>query len=68
MPIAQIHIVEGRTPDQKQQLIRAVTEAIQQSLGAPLESIRVLLYDVPKENWGVAGVSKAESSEAKTEV
>jgi 4-oxalocrotonate tautomerase len=43
MPIAQIHILEGRNDEQKETLIREVSEAISRSLDAPLTSVRVII-------------------------
>ena len=60
MPIANIQILEGRTPAQKQALIRAVTDAIADSLQAKPESIRVIVHEIPRENWGIGGVSAKE--------
>lgn len=57
MPIAQIYLMEGRTVDQKRALIEKVTLAIVEAVDAPKESVRVLLQEVPKEHWGIAGVS-----------
>lgn len=55
MPLAQLYILEGRTEEQKQVLIRNVTEAICKSIDAPAESVRVLIQEVPKTNWGIGG-------------
>jgi len=41
MPLAQIYVMEGRTEEQKRQLVAAVTEAIQASVGAPADAVRV---------------------------
>lgn len=60
MPIANILILEGRTPEAKQALIRAVTAAIADALNAKPESIRVVIQEVPKENWGIGGISARE--------
>jgi 4-oxalocrotonate tautomerase len=60
MPIANILILEGRTVEMKQALIRAVTNAIADTLQAKPETIRVIVQEVPKENWGIAGVSARE--------
>ena len=57
MPIAQIYLMEGRTEDQKRALIEKVTLAIVEAVAAPKESVRVLLQEMPKEHWGIAGVS-----------
>ena len=55
MPLAQISMLEGRTEEQKAALIDAVTEAIMSSVGAPRETIRVVVYEVAKTNWGIGG-------------
>jgi len=41
MPLIQIHMAKGRTEQQKRALLGAITRAVQESIGAPLESIRV---------------------------
>jgi 4-oxalocrotonate tautomerase len=56
MPFAQIYMLEGRTDDQKKAVIEKVTQALQEAVGAPKENIRVWIHDVPKSNWGIAGV------------
>jgi len=60
MPIAHIHLMEGRSMEQKKDAIEKVTTALVEALGVPRESVRVLLQEVPKENWGIAGVSARE--------
>lgn len=57
MPFAQIYMLEGRSEDQKRAVIEKVTVALQEAVGAPKETIRVWIQDVPKQNWGIAGVS-----------
>lgn len=57
MPFAQIYMIEGRTEGQKRAVIEKVTQALVEALGAPQENVRVWIHDVPKENWGIAGVS-----------
>lgn len=60
MPIANIQILEGRAPEDKQALIRAVTAAIADTLQAKPDSIRVILQEVPREHWGIGGISARE--------
>ena len=57
MPFAQIHLIEGRTEAQMRAVIERVTQALVEALGAPKENVRVWIHDVPKENWGIGGVS-----------
>lgn len=60
MPIAQIYIMEGRDNEKKERLIAEVSEAIHRALDAPMESIRVILIEMPKEHFGIAGESAAK--------
>lgn len=57
MPFAQIQIMEGRSEDQKRAVIEKVSQALVEALGAPIENVRVLIAEVPKSNWGIAGKS-----------
>jgi 4-oxalocrotonate tautomerase len=57
MPFAQIYMIEGRTAEQKKAVIEKVTQALVDAVDAPKENVRVWIHDVPKENWGIAGVS-----------
>jgi 4-oxalocrotonate tautomerase len=59
MPLLQVSLIEGRSAEVGERLIAELTETIVRVLEAPKESVRVILYDVPAERWGVAGVSKA---------
>jgi 4-oxalocrotonate tautomerase len=57
MPIIQVNLMEGRSDEQKEALIAALTDATVQSLGAPRDSVRVLLNEMPKTHWGIGGKS-----------
>ena len=57
MPFAQIHMIEGRTEEQKRAVIEKVTAALMEAVGAPKETIRVMILEVPNTNWGIAGTS-----------
>ncbi|PCD01114.1 2-hydroxymuconate tautomerase [Halopseudomonas pelagia] len=55
MPIAQLHILEGRTDEQKEILIREVSEAISRALDSPMPSIRVIISEMPRTHFGIGG-------------
>ena len=55
MPIAIIHLMEGRDEEKKARAIAAVTQALVESLGVKPETVRVLLQEFPKSHWGIAG-------------
>ena len=47
----------GYTLEQKRDVIEKVTKALVEALDAPQQNVRVWIHDMPKENWGIAGVS-----------
>jgi len=55
MPIAIVHLIEGRSEEKKKAMIIAVSNAIAESLEAPMESIRVIIQETPAANFGIAG-------------
>ncbi|WP_265943460.1 4-oxalocrotonate tautomerase [Dechloromonas sp. A34] len=57
MPFAQIQIMEGRSEDQKRAVIEKVTAALVEAVGAPVDSVRVIITEIPKAHWGIAGKS-----------
>ncbi len=57
MPIAHIHMIEGRDAEKKERLIAEVTDAICRSLDVKPESVRVLIQEVPKAHFGIGGAS-----------
>lgn len=57
MPIVQVYLLEGRDADKKRAVIEKVTQALEDAIAAPRETIRVQIIDMPKENWGIGGVS-----------
>lgn len=60
MPIVQISIAEGRTATQVRELIGQVTAAVSTSLEAPVDTIRVLVTEIPPTHWGSGPVTLAE--------
>lgn len=56
MPVIQITMSAGRSVEQKRELVRVLTKETARILKTNEESIRVLIYEVSKENWGNAGV------------
>lgn len=55
MPIVQIELFEGRSVEQKRLLAKKVTQAITESIGAPAESVSIIIRDMSKENYAKAG-------------
>lgn len=55
MPVVEIHMLEGRTLEQKRQLVKLVTEALVKSLGVKAEDVTILIDDVLRHNASVGG-------------
>ncbi|MBM3305149.1 MAG: 4-oxalocrotonate tautomerase [Candidatus Aminicenantes bacterium] len=60
MPLIEIHLLEGRTDEQKKALLSAVTGAVHDSIGAPLETIRVWVQEMSPRAFMSAGVLAAD--------
>lgn len=56
MPFIQVTLLEGRTVEQKHDLIRRLTEATAEAVGGDPQRIRVALYEVSADDWGIGGV------------
>jgi 4-oxalocrotonate tautomerase len=55
MPFIQVTILQGRTVEQKHELIKLLTDAAEQALGGDRGRIRVALYEVTGDDWGIGG-------------
>ena len=60
MPICHVHLIEGRSVQQKRLLIQKITQAMHEAIDAKPESVRVILTEVPKEHFGIGGKSVGE--------
>ena len=59
MPLVEVTLVEGRTPEQLRTLISRLTAAVVDSVGAPKENVRVVLREVPATHWAAGDVTIA---------
>ncbi|VVE20161.1 tautomerase family protein [Pandoraea soli] len=60
MPIVHIQLVEGRDDATVKACVKAVARTVHETLGAPLESIRVYATQVPAAHWAVGEHTKDE--------
>ena len=60
MPLIQVHIMEGRPKEKVKQVIENLTETISTTLEVPKERVRVIVTEVPKTHWGIAGTPASE--------
>jgi len=55
VPVVTVETWEGRTVDQKRRLVEAITKAMVEIFESNAERTHVLIYDIPKTNWGRGG-------------
>ena len=69
MPVITATLLPGRSNEKKEALIREVTNVTADILEVQPSSVRVLIYEIPNEHFGIGGKSKAallqESEQAK---
>jgi len=56
MPVVTVQMWPGRTPVQKRALCKAITEAMVRHADAKPTNLHVIIQEVPKEDWALAGV------------
>jgi len=64
MPIVRVTMHSGRTPAQKAELARAITEAVVRIAHTTAEATTVIFEDVPKENWATGGTLSSQPHSA----
>ncbi len=56
MPLIEVHLLEGRTEEQKKALLTAISKAVHDSIGAPVETIRIWIEEFTPKDYMAAGV------------
>ena len=60
MPVITVELWKGRTTEQKRTLVKSITSATVAATGAPPEAVHIVIHEVEKENWGIAGELASE--------
>lgn len=55
MPIIRVEMFEGRSLDQKRELVETLTKDMARISGCDESSVYVVIEEVKKENWGAGG-------------
>ncbi|OGC21335.1 hypothetical protein A2291_07535 [candidate division WOR-1 bacterium RIFOXYB2_FULL_42_35] len=55
MPLVKIELWPGRDKETKKKLIEKVSADVAEIIECPTEAVTVVIQDIPKENWGIAG-------------
>ena len=60
MPFINVRMLEGRTHDQKKELVKAITDAMVSSCDAKPEGTMVVIQDIPRDHWARGGTLLSE--------
>jgi len=55
MPLVTVQMFEGRTIEQKRELVAAITEAVVRIAKTTPEGTTVIINEMPREHWATAG-------------
>ncbi len=61
MPIVHINMYPGRSVEAKKKLAVAVTDAFVKSLEIKPEAVRIIIHELPKENFATGGILASEN-------
>ncbi len=64
MPLIEVTLGAGRSPDQIRAMIHEVHEAVARTVGARSEHIRVIVREVPRDHWATGDVTLSEMDAA----
>jgi 4-oxalocrotonate tautomerase len=60
MPLIEVTLVEGRSAEQLRALISGLTRVAVEAVDAPVDSVRVVIREVPATHWAAGDVTIAE--------
>ncbi len=56
MPIVQIEMFEGRTLEQKREMVKEVTQALVRTVKCPPEAVTIVIREMNKEDFAEVGL------------
>ncbi|QDR80652.1 2-hydroxymuconate tautomerase [Sporomusa termitida] len=60
MPIVQIDMLEGRSLEQKREMVKKITAAIVETAKCPPEAVTIVLREAPTQHIAKAGILAAD--------
>ena len=60
MPLINVKMLEGRTPEEKRTLVKALTDVMVEVVGARREGTTVIIDEYPRDHWATNGIMVAD--------
>jgi 4-oxalocrotonate tautomerase len=64
MPVVTIAMFEGRTIEQKRELVKGVTDVVARVTGNSPDAVHVVIEEVKRENWSIGGLLSPDRQKA----
>ena len=65
MPIVTVQMYDGRSLDQKRELVKGITDVVARVTGNTPEAVHVIIEEVKRENWANGGLLHPDRVAAK---
>jgi 4-oxalocrotonate tautomerase len=59
LPIVQVSVWEGMTPENKKKTVEGITKVFE-DMGVPKEAVHIVIHEAPKSNWATGGKLHSE--------
>jgi 4-oxalocrotonate tautomerase len=60
MPVVQVSVWEGMSPDNKRKTVEGITKVFEE-MGIPRDAVTIVIYEAPKSNWATGGKLHSET-------
>jgi 4-oxalocrotonate tautomerase len=60
MPFVIVEMLKGRSFEQKRDLVKAITRAMEEHTGCEAHQLHVVIHETEKHNWGRGGILSSE--------
>jgi 4-oxalocrotonate tautomerase len=62
MPVVTINMLEGRSVEQKRDLVMKMTQVITETINTKPEKVKIIIHEMSKENYAAAGILYLDSN------
>jgi 4-oxalocrotonate tautomerase len=63
MPFVIVEMWQGRSVEQKRNLVKAITKAMVEEAACQPDHLHVVIHETPKDSWGRAGTLGIDMTE-----
>jgi len=61
MPYVEVHMIEGRTSEQREKIAKAFTQTLVEVLGVSKDVVWIEFVDMPKSHFATSGILRSKT-------